>query len=40
MRQTVEDWYFQKTSAKYKEVDCPFPCNPTCPVAKKATLFL
>lgn len=31
MRETFEDWYFKQSSAKYKEVDCPFPCNPTCP---------
>jgi hypothetical protein len=32
MREAFEDWYFEKSSEKYQEVDCPFPCNPTCPV--------
>ena len=39
MRQTFEDWYFTKTPANTKEVDCPFPDNRSCPVAKKATIF-
>ena len=33
MRETFEDWYFQNTSANFKEIDCPFPCNPTCPAS-------
>ena len=44
MRETFEDWYFDKSSAKYQEVDCPYPCNPTCPAVdpemEKATLFI
>ena len=32
MREAFEDWYFEKGSDKFQEVDCPFPCNPTCPV--------
>ena len=31
MRDTFADWYFERSSTKYKEVDCAFPCNPTCP---------
>ncbi|KAL3531818.1 hypothetical protein ACH5RR_005339 [Cinchona calisaya] len=26
--ETVGDWYFNRKTAK--EIDCPFPCNPTC----------
>jgi hypothetical protein len=32
MRDTFSDWYFERSSGKTKEVDCAFPCNPTCPV--------
>ena len=35
MRGTFADWYFERSSTKYKEVDCAFPCNPTCPVPKQ-----
>ena len=35
MREAFEDWYFEKSSGKYQEVDCAFPCNPTCPVEDK-----
>lgn len=31
MRQTIEDWYYQTSPAKSQEIDCPYPCNPTCP---------
>ena len=34
MRETFQDWYFERSSAKYQEVDCPYPCNPTCPEPK------
>lgn len=30
-RDTFADWYKGHTSATGKEVDCAFPCNPTCP---------
>ena len=33
MRDTFSDWYFGGSSGKDKEVDCVFPCNPTCPVS-------
>ncbi|KAK8961598.1 hypothetical protein KSP40_PGU009100 [Platanthera guangdongensis] len=26
--EAVGDWYFERR--RVKEVDCPFPCNPTC----------
>ena len=35
MRGTFADWYFERSSTKYKEVDCAFPCNPTCPEPKQ-----
>ena len=37
MRDTFADWYFERSSTKYKEVDCAFPCNPTCPEASSKT---
>ena len=39
MRESFEDWYFEKTSAKSHEIDCAFPCNPTCPVPKQNSVF-
>ena len=39
MRESFEDWYFEKTSAKSQEIDCAFPCNPTCPVPKQNSVF-
>ncbi|XP_062210093.1 pectin acetylesterase 5-like isoform X2 [Phragmites australis] len=32
MSQTVGDWYFG-TGTRIREVDCDYPCNPTCPAA-------
>ena len=39
MRQTFEDWYFEISNTTYKEVDCAWPCNPTCPVPAPTTVF-
>jgi hypothetical protein len=34
MRDTFSDWYYGRGSGRSREVDCPFPCNPTCPVSR------
>ncbi|KAL8504671.1 hypothetical protein ACS0TY_016016 [Phlomoides rotata] len=34
--ESVGDWYFRRAAAM--QIDCPFPCNPTC-VHKDFTLF-
>ena len=39
MREIFQDWYFERSSAKYQEVDCPFPCNPTCVAGSSSSLF-
>eukprot|EP00117_Sycon_ciliatum_P030713 scpid71083/ scgid24160/ len=31
MRETFADWYFQRTTGKGREMDGPYPSNPTCP---------
>ena len=31
MRETFANWYVERSSTHHKVVDCPFPCNPTCP---------
>ena len=39
MRDTFSDWYFDRSSGKTKEVDCVFPCNPTCPDPQTSTQY-
>jgi hypothetical protein len=31
-REAFEEWYFEKGSGDHQRIDCPFPCNPSCPL--------
>ena len=37
MRESFEDWYFDRDPDNIQSIDCPFPCNPTCPVESRPT---
>ena len=39
MRDAFQDWYFER-SESIQTIDCPFPCNPTCPVDGVNTGFI
>ena len=36
-REAFEEWYFEKGSGDHQRIDCPFPCNPSCPLESPTT---
>lgn len=36
--EAIGDWYFDREITK--EVDCPYPCNPTCPMPELTPAIL
>ena len=32
IRESFEEWYFDAEQDSTQRIDCPFPCNPTCPL--------